>query len=272
MKFEHNIEFLTKKSKEIRAKLFEKFVITKQGHPGSVFSMIELATTLYYGNFVRRSATKPNQLIDKVIVSKGHATATLYPILTDLGIIDQNVWDNWGVSESVLRVFGNTKIPGIDVTSGSLGHGLGIAAGLAESYKSKKMDNKIYVFISEGELYEGSSWESLLYITSNNLKNIKIILDRNSLMILGNTEDCVKLEPISEKLNALGLISQECDGHNISDILAKLELMERAKAPSCLIANTIKGKGISFMENKANWHYWNPLTNDQINQARKELL
>ena len=271
MKYNHNIDFILQKSKEVRRKLFEKFVITKQGHPGSVFSMVDLAATLYYGNFVRKSVSSLNELKDKVIVSKGHATATLYPILTDLGIIDSETWDNWGVSDSVLRVFGNTSIPGIDVTTGSLGHGLGIAAGFAESYKSKNLDNKIYVFLSEGELYEGSSWESLLYIKSNNLNNVKIILDRNSLMILGNTEDCVKLEPIMEKFKAFGIETNECDGHDISDILKNLDIMEKNETTSCLIANTIKGKGISFMENKAHWHYWNPLNQSEITQARKEL-
>lgn len=266
----NNSEFIYQKTKLVRKSLFEKFLLTKEGHPGSVFSMVDLACCLYYGGFLKLSSDK-SKFEDKVIISKGHAAATLYPILADFGIIKKETWDNWGVSSSILRVFGNTSIPGIDVTSGSLWHGLGVAAGFAESFKSKKLKNKIYVFLSEGELYEGSSWESLLYIKSNNLNNVNIILDRNSLMILGNTEDCVKLEPIKEKLNAFGIDTYECNGHSIPDILRNFELIENSKEPSCLIANTIKGKGVSFMENEARWHYWNPLDENQINEARNEL-
>lgn len=267
----HNSDYIKNKAKYIRSSLFEKFVLTQQGHPGSVFSMVDLAASLYYGGFVRKDDNN-NAFKDKVIVSKGHATATLYPILTDLGIIEKSTWDNWGVDNTILRVFGNTSIPGIDVTSGSLGHGLGIAAGFAQSFIRKKLDNRVFVFLSEGELYEGSCWESLLYINSNCLKNINIILDRNSLMILGNTEDCVQLNPIDDKLKSFGFSVYSCDGHDTDLILENYEKMINSDSPSCLIANTVKGKGISFMEDKAHWHYWNKIDEVEIEQARKELL
>jgi len=267
----HNTKFINEKAKFVRSSLFEKFVLTKQGHPGSVFSMVDLAASLYYGGFIRKDDENNSPFKDKVIVSKGHATATLYPILVDLGIIDIDTWNKWGSDETMLRVFGNISIPGIDVTSGSLGHGLGIAAGFAESFKRKKNDNKVFVFLSEGELYEGSCWESLLYISSNRLDNINIILDRNSLMILGNTEDCVELDPIDEKLKGFGIEVYSCNGHDTSDILLNYEKMNASNKPTCLIAKTIKGKGVSFMENKAHWHYWNPLDETQIKQARQDL-
>ena len=265
-----NIDFIAQKAKEVRRDLLEKFILTEQGHPGSVFSMVDLACALYYGNQLKL-CDNDNIFQDKVIVSKGHATATLYPILVDFGIIERKEWDNWGKSDSNLRVFGNTSIPGIDVTSGSLGHGLGIASGFARSFKDKKKKNNVYVFLSEGELYEGSSWESLMYISSNNLNNVKIVLDRNSLIILGNTENAMKLEPIDDKIRAFGFDVYMCNGHDINEILNNLDQMKNSVNPSCLIADTVKGRGVSFMENKPEWHYWNPLTNEQIDIARSEL-
>jgi len=124
-------------AKKYRKELFEKFVLTKQGHPGSIFSMMEIVVALYHGGFVRFDKHK-KKFIDKVLVSKGHATATLYPILRDFGLLKKEDWDNWGKKNSLLKVFGNNSIPGIDITSGSLGHCIGAGAGMALFYKKKK--------------------------------------------------------------------------------------------------------------------------------------
>ena len=245
-------------SKDYRRELFEKFVEVGQGHPGSTFSMVEIATTLYHGGHVR-----PN--VDKVIVSKGHATVTLYPILTKLGIIPQKEWDNWGKAESCLRVFGNTNIPGIDMASGSLGHGIGVGAGMALASPEKN----VYVIISEGELYEGSTWEALLFVAHHKLTNLTIFIDINNLMILGSTDDCLSLNPIGKKLSGFDFEMFEVDGHNTADIDNCLKI--KTKLPKIILANTVKGKGFSIMENKANWHYMNPMTPEQIEQCRKEI-
>ena len=245
-------------SKDYRRELFEKFVEVGQGHPGSTFSMVEIATTLYHGNHVR-----PN--VDKVIVSKGHATVTLYPILTKLGIIPQKEWDNWGKAESCLRVFGNTNIPGIDMASGSLGHGIGVGAGMALASPEKN----VYVIISEGELYEGSTWEALLFVAHHKLTNLTIFIDINNLMILGSTDDCLSLNPIGKKLSGFDFEMFEVNGHDTRDIDSCLKI--QSKLPKIILANTVKGKGFSIMENKANWHYMNPMTPEQIEQCRKEI-
>ena len=245
-------------SKDYRRELFEKFVEVGQGHPGSTFSMVEMATTLYHGGFVRPG-------IDKVIVSKGHATVTLYPILTKLGVIPQKEWDNWGKAESCLRVFGNTTIPGIDMTSGSLGHGIGVGAGMALASPEKN----VYVIISEGELYEGSTWEALLFVAHHKLTNLTIFIDINNLMILGSTDDCLTLNPIGKKLSGFDFEMFEVNGHDTRDIDSCLKI--QSKLPKIILANTVKGKGFSIMENKANWHYMNPMTPEQIEQCRKEI-
>lgn len=267
MKIQNN---LTKLCKEYRKELFEKFLEIGQGHPGSVFSMIEIVVTLYHKNFVRFN-DKKNQFQDKVIISKGHATVALYPILKNYGIIPNEAWNNWGKknSSSILRVFGNTSIPGIDATTGSLGHGLGVGCGMAYLYKKQNIDKKVYVIISEGELYEGSTWESLLFASHHSLDNLNIIIDVNSLIILGSTKECINLDSIEKKLGGYNFLVKSCDGHDIDQISDFLE----TESDKCklLIANTIKGKGFSIMENKANWHYWNRLNDEQIEICRNEI-
>ena len=249
-------------AKNYRRELFEKFVEVGQGHPGSTFSMVEMATTLYHGGFVRPG-------IDKVIVSKGHATVTLYPILTKLGVIPQKEWDNWGKAESCLRVFGNTSIPGIDMASGSLGHGIGVGTGMALAAKRDGSNKHVYVIISEGELYEGSTWEALLFVAHQKLDNITIFIDINNLMILGNTDDCLSLNPIGKKLSGFDFDIFDINGHDTKDIESCLKI-ETLK-PKIILANTVKGKGFSIMENQANWHYWQGLTPEQVEQCRKEI-
>ncbi len=264
------INDLNQLSKKYRKEIFEKFLLTKQGHPGSIFSMMEIAVTLYHGGYVRFD-NKSVSFIDKVLVSKGHATSTLYPILRDFGVIKKSEWDNWGKSSTALRIFGNIKIPGIDITSGSLGHCVGSGAGMALHYKRRKIDKKVFVIISEGELYEGSTWEALLFAKHYNLNNLKIIVDVNDLIILGKTQDCLNLDPIDKKIEGLGIECFKINGHSINEITKSLNQIEKNKNLSCILAKTIKGKGSSIMENKKNWHYWNPMSDEQIKKTREEL-
>lgn len=246
-------------SKKLRKELLEKFILTQQGHPGSIFSIIDFLTVLYYEKFFQIKK-------DKLLMSKGHAAAALYPIMKDFGVLPKKEWDNWGKKKSVLRVFGNTNIPGIDMTSGSLAHGLGVAAGLVMADKKQK----VYTIVSEGEFYEGSTWESLLFIKNYKLKNVKIIVDINNLIILGKTNTCLKLNPLMKKIEGLGLKCKSINGHNYQQLHQGCKLLKKNKI-DCLILNTIKGKGFKIMENKPQWHYWNPLNKIQINKCMKEV-
>ena len=257
-------------AKRYRKELFEKFLLIKQGHPGSIYSMIEMMVTLYHGGFVRFDE-KNKIFVDKVMISKGHATSTLYPILRDFGLIKKDDWDNWGKENSLLKIFGNISIPGIDITSGSLGHCVGAGAGMALHYKRKKINKKVYVIISEGELYEGSTWEALLFAKHHELENLIIFIDINSLIILGTTDECLKLNPIENKIEGLGIKCNTVDGHNIDQITDILNKVESSKKLNCILAKTIKGKGSSIMENKKNWHYWNPMNEEEIKKTRLEL-
>jgi len=241
-----------------RKELFEKFVEVAQGHPGSTFSMLEIVTTLYHGGYV--------DFEDKVLISKGHATVALYPILKHFGIIAEEDWYNWGKGKpTCLLVFGNISIPGIDMTSGSLGHGIGVGAGMAIADPR----SHVYVVISEGELYEGSTWEALLFVAHRQLKNQTIFIDVNNLIILGKTDDCLRLNSIKDKLSGFEFDIYTVDGHNTNSIQAALDAA--SNQPKIIIANTVKGKGFSLMENKPEWHYMQAITPEQIEQCRKEI-
>ena len=257
-------------AKQYRRGLFEKFLAVRQGHPGSTFSMIEIVVALYHGGFVRFDSEQKT-FRDRVLISKGHATVALYPILARFGVLPQSEWDAWGKSPSALRVFGNKSIPGIDVTSGSLGHGIGVGAGMAMAHKRSGSDKRVFVVISEGELYEGSTWEALLFAAHYALSNLTVVIDINSLIILGRTEDCLSLNPIQDKIAGLGLEIRQCDGHDFASLTSAFSSQTGGTRPLIVLANTVKGKGCSIMEHKAHWHYWNPMTVEQIEQCRREL-
>ncbi len=267
-----SIKFYKKKSFEIRKKLFDKFYILKEGHPGSVFSILDVLLVIYYERHVR---IKKNLPIDDLIMSKGHATVAQYPILNDLGVISNRDWNNWGRNHKTkLKMFGNHNIPGIKTSTGSLGHGIGLGTGIAYSALKNKINKKVFVIISEGELYEGSTWEALLLLPTLNLTNLFIILDVNQNIILGKPQDCLSLGDIKKKIQSFDIFTDECDGHNYKVLNNKIIKLLQKKRPTCLIANTIKGKGFQIMENKANWHYANPIDKktyvDQLMKLEKK--
>jgi transketolase len=265
-------ETLPALARTYRRDLFEKFLLTGQGHPGSALSMVDIAVTLYHGGFVRRD-DKTGAMVDRVIVSKGHAAIVQYPILAALGVLPQDAWDQWGHGPTPLRVFGNRSIPGIDVTSGSLGHGAGIGAGMALAFQRAATDTRVFVILSEGELYEGSTWEAILMATHHRLSRLTLIVDCNDLIILGSPDTCVTLDPIADKLRGMGLVTHECDGHDHSALSRALTMAtsDGNAGPHAIVARTVKGKGLSLMEHQARWHYWNPMTADEIARCRQEL-
>ena len=257
-------------AKKYRRDLFEKIIILKQGHLGSIFSMMDIVVTLYHCSFVRFDE-KNKTFLDKVLISKGHATAALYPIMKDFDLIPEKEWNNWGHKHSLLRIFGNNSIPGIDVTSGSMGHGIGVGAGMAISFKRTGKNKKVFVIISEGELYEGSTWEALLFAKHYKLDNLTVIIDINTLIVLGKTKDCLNLDPIRDKIAGLGIKTLEVDGHNLSDLISTFETSKKLGELNCILAKTVKGKGVKIMENERRWHYYNLMSEKEIQQARKEL-
>ena len=256
--------------KVYRKQLFEKFLAVQQGHPGSVYSMMDIAVVLYHGGFVRFDSNQ-KVFLDRVVISKGHATATLYPILRNFGVIPEAEWENWGHASSMLRVFGNTSMPGIDATSGSLGHGVGVGAGMALAAKARGEDTRIFVVISEGELYEGSTWEAVLFAPQHRLNNLTVIVDYNKIQSLAPVADVLTLEPFLAKLESFNWQVKEIDGHDHDQIRKACTSIPFKKGkPSCIIAHTIKGKGVRFMENSVLWHY-RSAQGDKYESAKREL-
>jgi len=270
IKNDRTIPEIEAEGKQIRYELFNKFCDVQEGHPGSVLSIFDIVNALYLSEMIQVDPANTNN--DVFIMSKGHAAAVQYPYLLRKGFISQSDWDQWGKGESLLKVFGNTDIPGIDVTSGSLGHGLGIASGIALADRADNISKNIFVVISEGELYEGSTWEALIFIAHHALTEIKIILDVNRNMILGRPEDQLSLESIDMKFAAFNFETTRIDGHDYSDIFNGLEfLMDADKSPRVVIADTIKGKGVSFMEDQASSHYWGGLSEQQMKIMLEDL-
>lgn len=261
-----NINHLNYQSAKLRLKYFQMFIAANQGHPGAVFSQADLLCYLFYNNKINFKSQDRSER-DKIIISKGHSTMGLYPILSDFGYFDSSELENFGKPNSLLKIFGNISIPGIDATSGSLGHGVGIGSGYAIFDKNFNKDLLTFVIISEGEMYEGSVWEAALFASENKLDNLILILDRNHKIILGDTEDSVSLEPIDKKWESFGFDVSKCNGHDFNSIDESFKIIHNKNfKPKIIIADTVKGKGIDFMENDPKWHYWNGV-DDQLAKA-----
>lgn len=266
-----NLIEIESEGRKIRHELFEKFAIIREGHPGSVLSIFDIVNMMYLGGFIDVCTDETKS--DTFIMSKGHAASVQYPYLIRLGVLDNREWEAWGVSDSsCLRIFGNNGIPGIDVTSGSLGHGLGIAAGMAVADSSDGVARRHYVVISEGELYEGSTWEALLFIAHHSLEQVKIILDVNNNMILGRPEELLRIAPLEPKFESFGFEVKRISGHDVKEIHDGFGFLNIASGSAkVLIADTVKGKGISFLEDTAESHYWGQFSDGQIETMLEEL-
>ncbi len=253
-----NIE-LQQKSKVFRKQIFSFKTKTGNGHLASCLCTVDILVSLFYDciNF--------NHTRDKIIFSKAHGSPAIYPILSDLGIIDKDELDKYCTPNGILKLHSDQSIPGCWFVGGSLGNGIGYAAGRA--FANKK--STIYVILGDAELYEGSVWETLLFITHHNLTNIKLIIDRNKYGILGGTEDLLKLSPLDKKFESFGYNVHTVDGHDFGALKTVLETP--STKPVVIIANTIKGKGVSYMEDKYEYHTIIPKDKLQIEQGLSEL-
>ncbi len=264
---------LAAKAKWLRQTLLEMLIAANQGHPGSVMSEAEILVTLYYGGYIRcRRPDDPAR--DRFIVSKGHATMGLYPILADFGFFPQDELMKMGKpGMGILRMYGNNLIPGVDATAGSLGHGVGIGAGYALAAKMDGRDQRCGVLVSEGELYEGSVWEGLMFAAHQKLANLVVIVDRNRRIVLGDTEELLALDPVAAKFESFGWRAMTVDGHSLPELLRAFDTAFESPdgRPTAIVANTVKGRGVSFMENRAEWHYWQGMNQDQQFIARDDL-
>lgn len=230
-------------AKTVRKELFTFKTRTGAGHPASCLSLVDIVVSLYHDD-----ATAFDHKKDVLIFSKGHGSPVLYPVLSNLGYYSKAELDKYSSPEGILRVHSDGSIPGCHFVGGSLGNGIGYAAGIALA----KPDANIYVILGDGELYEGSVWESLMFIAHNSLSNITLIIDRNGLTTLGSTEELLALEPLEDKFKAFGFDTHSIDGHDFEALRGAFG--SHSKRHRAIVANTIKGKGISFMEGKWIYH------------------
>ena len=250
---------LNEVAKSVRRRIFEFKTRAKAGHLASCLSCVDVLVSLYYDN-----DTFFDHKEDVMIFSKGHGSPSVYPILADFEYIDKSELEKYCTPEGILKLHADHTIPGCHFVGGSLGNGIGYSAGLA--YGSGK---NVYVMLGDAELYEGAVWESLIFISHHNINNLNIIVDRNAMGILGKTEELLKLEPLEDKFKSFGFEVCTVDGHNFEDL--REVFSKKCDKPRVVIANTIKGKGVSYMEDVWQYHTIIPKEEELIKTAMEEL-
>jgi len=264
------IDILANKSAALRLAVLEMVAAAQKGHIGGAYSCIDILVALYYGGILRFDPANPAwPLRDRFILSKGHSGTALFAVLADLGFFDTAELSRYCCNGGILGGHPDRKVPGIEAYTGSLGHGLGIGAGMALAAKMDGADWRVYVLVGDGECNEGSVWESLVFASRHKLSNITLIIDRNSQCVLDFTEECAPLDPLADRLAAFGWEVEEINGHSFQELLASFERASSTR-PRAIVANTIKGKGVSFMEKVLKWHHAIPNTKE-LAIARAEL-
>ena len=267
------INALKEKAKYIRNEILDICAEAGTGHVNSSFSCVEILTALYYGDVLRFDSKKPKwQERDRFILSKGHASILLYIILADLGFFSKKEFNHFGKADGLFGVHLQYNIPGVEITTGSLGHGFGVAAGMA---LAAKMNRELYMTIAllgDGECYEGSIWETAMFASHNCLNNLIVIVDRNHLCVTDFTEDVVALEPMDQKWKSFGWRVININGHSFEEILKALSGFRSRKynKPLVIIADTTKGEGVSCLSNIPLQH-GAVLKGQKLKDAKNEL-
>ncbi len=264
---------LRAKAKEIRQRVLQMALKAGKGHVPPAFSWTEVAVTLYYAGILKYDPMRPDWAgRDRFILSKGHACLTLYAILADKGFFPSTELDKFAGPGSLLPGHPDVAIPGVEAVSGSLGHGLGIGSGMALGARIDALDWMVFVVLGDGECDEGSVWEAAMFAGHHRLENLVAVIDRNRLSATDFTENVLALEPLDERWRAFGWDVSTVDGHSFRDLIAAFsKARERqTKRPQMIIANTVKGKGVEFMQNSPEWHHRLP-KGDSVSQAFGEL-
>ena len=247
-----SLETLKAKAQWVRREMLKLHKNAPESRVASCLSDIEIFVVLYYGGILSYNPQNPSaQDRDRFIISKGHGAVSLYPILADLGFFEKEELEKIGTENSFLRVIPDADVPGFETINGSLGHGLGVACGVAMALKRKKQDQKVFVLCGDGELNEGSVWEAVMFASYHKLNNLLLIVDNNKMSMLGYQKDILNLEPLEEKFSAFGWKTLNVDGHNIEQVHKTLSTLKTnpSDQPKILIADTRKGKGVSTLEN-----------------------
>ena len=251
---------MNSKIRNIRKNILNLTFKAKSSHIGSCLSIVEILVALYFKILNKN---------DRFILSKGHAALALYSILFEKKVISKKTLSSFGSNKTVLMNHVSNKVKGVEFSTGSLGHGLPVSVGKALKFKTNKEKNKVFVLMSDGEINEGTTWESLLFANHHKLDNLNIIIDYNKIQSMDFVSKVIKLEPLKQKLQSFGCKVYEVNGHSVKQLTKFLKVKSFNK-PKVIIANTVKGKGVSFMENNNLWHYKSP-DKDQLKRALNEI-
>lgn len=237
-------------------------------HIACAFSLVEIVSALYSNFLDLKKIESHSPDCNRLILSKGHGVMAMYAAHYLLGHLSDSSLDQYFSDGSLLHGLCEAKVNGFEVSSGSLGHGLPIAVGVALAKKISKAKGQVYCIVGDGEMNEGPMWEALLFATHHNLNNLTVIVDANGFQAMGKIQEVLNLEPFSDKFKSFGFETFECDGHDTKELTSALK--HESSRPLCVLARTVKGYGVSFMENNNEWHY-RRLTPELYDAAIKEL-
>lgn len=263
---------MDERSKYLRKLILDAFTSARRGHLGPAFSLVEILRVLY-DDILNYDPKNPKwERRDRCILSKGHGCLALYAILADKGFFPKEELKKFCTLDGILGGHPEIKIPGVEASTGSLGHGLPIGIGIALSAKIKKQNWRVFVVVGDGECNEGSIWESALIAAKHQLSNLVVIVDYNKFQSYGLIEEVSKLEPFKDKWESFGFSVKEANGHNVDELKECLKQIPfNSNKPSILICHTIKGKGIDFMENDPTWHHKSSVSEDLIQKLYVSL-
>lgn len=262
---------LKKLGRSIRIETLKMISRSNSSHIGGAFSMADILAVLY-GHVLRVDPQNPRwEQRDRFLLSKGHACASLYAVLALRDFFDIKELETYAKDGSIFTSHASHKVPGVELSTGSLGHALPVACGMALAAKRHRQSWRVFVVLSDGELNEGSNWESILFAPHHCLDNLVVVVDYNKIQSLGTVKEVLDIHPIEEKFQSFGWDTLRVDGHDCNALMLAFEKLPTTLGkPLAIIADTIKGKGVDFMENELLWHYKTP-SEEQFAQALAQL-
>jgi len=261
----NSIEFAA----EVRKHTLDMIYHAKASHIGGAFSMADILAVLYNDILTLDTHDPSSPSRDRFLLSKGHACTSLYATLAIRGFFPVEELRSYSLDGSYFMSHASHKVPGVELSTGSLGHALPVACGIALAAKRTNKPFHIYVLVSDGELDEGSNWEAILFAAHHRLSNLTCIVDYNKIQSFGRVEEVIGLEPLDKKMESFNWQVSQIDGHDHEQILSQFTAL-KGDQPKCIIAHTVKGKGVDFMENDLQWHYKSP-SPDQFTAAKNQL-
>ncbi|MCL4337734.1 MAG: transketolase [Candidatus Thermoplasmatota archaeon] len=256
----------------IRRKIIEMVYSAKSGHPGGSLSIADILAVLYFKELNIDPLDPSNPDRDRLVLSKGHASPGLYAALSIRGFFPESLLTGFRKLNSKLEGHVHRGVPGVEASTGSLGQGLGIGVGMALAGKLDSKNYHVFVIVGDGEMEEGSIWEALMAGAKYKLNNLIVILDKNGVQLDGFTKDIMPIGSVRDMVSSFGWDVIEIDGHNFEEIISAVKKAKKSKdKPTFIIANTIKGKGVSYMENNPKYHGSPPASQEEYEQALREI-